>query len=201
MCKRALLGRCAAAYGTSVLLLGILSSQAQGQSVTQWRGGPSPFGTPAEWGRRQDSLERVAVGATDQGERLLATLRIAGPGRSYRLEDEPPDEVVYPGIVAALKRIYVRSEGQIRAEIVGMLPGQGERSDALQFLAELARTNDRYRSGAHSIGEYAVVQLSRMGPAGAAELQRLHASGEGNELVRKLLDRLAQTGYRKPPGG
>ncbi len=199
MCERALLGRCAVAYGTSVLLLGILPSMAQAQSVTQWRGGPSPFGTPAEWARRQDSLERVAIGATDQGERLRAVLRIAGPGRSYRLEDEPPDEVVYPGIVAALKRIYARSEDRIRIEIVGMLPGQAERSDALQFLAELARTNDRL--GWRSIGFYAVNQLSRMGPAGAAELQRLHASGAGVTEVRMRLDRLAQSGYREPPGG
>ncbi len=154
------------------------------------------LGSRADMAVIQDSLERVAVGSQDIGERRRAIIRLAIIGVRGRTRN---GEVPYPGVVAALRRIYPRSGPLERELITGMLKGQGEGIEAIAFLAELARNDDMGLEFPIAIA--ATGELSRMGARGEAELRRLHASGEGNELVRKMLDRLAQTGYREPPGG
>lgn len=162
---------------------------------------PTAYGPPAEVPHHQDSLVQVAIRSPDRMARVTAIARLAAPGATWDSEDDPrPGRVIYPGTVSRLRQVYPHASGAGREAIVRMLRIQAERTEALAFLSELVL--DGSLGAEHNlIGEGAVDALSTMGQRGDAELQRRHASGEGPELVRKALDRLAQTGYRRPPEG
>jgi len=163
------------------------------------------YGSPAAVAIRQDSLMRIALNAADLNIRMTAILGIASPGRAwYTLQrlDNPPPQTRYPGTVARLRHIYTQTGASERELIVGLLAHQAERVEAVTLLGGVAQEHDGGPLYQLPLPGAAVAALSRMGADGAAELQRLHAAGLVVESNAKAqLERLARTGYRRPPGG
>lgn len=157
------------------------------------------FGPVQAVNARLDSLEQVARHAPNLATRTSALIRIAQPGRVWAYHGEAAPIVVYPGIVARLRRIYPSVDPYGRGVIVRGLSVQAERTEALTWLRELTRSTET-SDGHIGIAAEAVEALARMGPAGEEELRRLHLSGEADPGTQKMLDRLARTGYRRPPG-
>jgi len=148
---------------------------------------------------RLDSLEQVAIFSSDRDSKSLALTRITQIGRAWARHGGTTPMVVYPGIVVRLRRIYQSSEPYGRGSIVQSLVRQGERTEAIAWLRELLKSADM--SDSHiSVAEEAVQALALMGPAGEEELRRFHLSGETDPGMQKMLDVLARTGYRRPPG-
>jgi len=186
------LGRLAAGVAT----LSLLASPVLAQIPERLRS----LGSVPAVNARLDSLEQVALHAPNLEARGLALIHTTQLGKVWARHGEPAPIVVYPGIVARLRRIYPSAAPLHKELIVQSLVPQGERSEAIAFLRELTRSFD---VGSEHIGiaEQAVGMLSMMGPAGEDELRRLHLSGEADPVIQKMLDRLARTGYRHRPGG
>lgn len=163
--------------------------------------GELSHGSPARVAVWHDSLEQVALRSPAAEHRVWAIMGIASPGSAWAMDgnlDNLPTTPAYPGIVARLRRIYPHADARMRSAIVGSLLLQAERAEAITFLGELARTD--HVGLEYPIAATAVEWLSRLGAEGAEVLRVLHASGQAIEVVRKQLDGLARTGYRKPPG-
>jgi hypothetical protein len=163
--------------------------------------GELSHGSPARVAVWHDSLEQVALRSPRADHRVVAILGIASPGSAWAMDgnvNNVPTTPLYPGIVARLRRIYPHADAGMRERIVSSLLLQAERAEAIAFLGELARTD--HVGLEYPIAATAVEWLSHLGTEGAEVLRVLHASGQAIEVVRKQLDGLARTGYRKPPG-
>lgn len=158
------------------------------------------YGTVAEVSARLDSLEQVVRVAPSQAARLEALIRVLQIGRARAYIEGSPPLARYPGVLERLRRIYPTLDSPSRGVIVRGLPTIAERSEALGWLALLTKSSEM-ADGHIPIAAEAVEALARMGPAGEDELRRLHLSGEADPALQKMLDALARTGYRRPPGG
>jgi len=147
-----------------------------------------------------DSLVQVILQTRDLGRQGRARTWLAQHGTIWVYNGLPEPLVVYPGVVSRLRRVYPALVPIVRSNLVAGLSVQAEREEALAWLKELVKSPD---IGANDIriAEEAVEALARMGAAGEAELRRFHLSGEADEGIQDMLSRLAQTGYRRPPGG
>lgn len=164
---------------------------------------------------RVDSLVQVALTSADR--RSQAVLGIAKFGEWWMLTQRdvtaPPPEVRYPGIVARLARIYRQTDDySVRGLIMGFMIHQAERTEAVAFLAEVAKQpadppppappgvglvwdDTRFPLQYHAIGT-----LTYLGPEGRAALERLHAEGTVREpTARVYLDTLANHGFQVTP--
>ncbi len=156
------------------------------------------FGPVPAVNARLDSLEQVARGTTNRATLFSAVMRITASGLVWAYAGEAAPIVVYPGIVARLRRVYPSVDPYSRGAIVQGLSAQAERSEALAWLRELATSSDM--ADEFSIAEVAVEALARMGPMGEEELRRMHLLKAEYPEIQKMLDVLARTGYRRPPG-
>jgi hypothetical protein len=159
-----------------------------------------------------DSLEHVALTATDASARARAALTITDAGR-LQVNVGPTDTARrhprYPGVVARLVTIYRKSADPVlRDLIVQWMPVLADRPHAIAFLAEVASETPIPRSGgashvlppghgtASSRAHTAIYALTRMGAAGRAALARLDVSGSVRDPeARAYLARLANEGY------
>lgn len=147
-----------------------------------------------------DSLVQVILQTRDLGRQGRARTWLAQHGTIWVYNGLPEPLVVYPGVVSRLRRVYPALIPILRSYLVAGLSIQAEREEALAWLKELVKSPD-LGAGDDRVAEEAVEALARMGPAGEAELRRLHLSGEADEQIQDMLSRLAQTGYRRPPAG
>lgn len=156
------------------------------------------FGPSQEVNARLDSLEQVASDAAKGVARRSALNLLAQHGKVWAFQHEPDPVIVYPGVVAQLRRLYPLATSQMRSAIVADLYLQAERGEAVSFLGELVLSREMGFEGS-GIAEQAIEVLSMMGPLGEAALQRVHRSGLASEETMKTLDRLARDGYRRRP--
>jgi hypothetical protein len=200
-------------YGcTLIVLLNVWQITAPAEASAQADSVRAP--SQAWVNTRLDSLEQVAVTSGAGDRRWQAALGISGFGRRWMLTQRdvtaPPAEVRYPGIVARLARIYGQSDDYtLRDLIIGEMIQQGERAEAVAFLAEVAQAppdpapavqpgvgrvwDDRFPLQFDAIGT-----LTYMGLEGRAVLERLHAQGTVREqMARAYLDQLARHGFRR----
>lgn len=183
---------------TLVLVFAALSTgSAQAQDVIE-RG----YGPPHLVAARQDSLLAVALTASDRQARVVAILGIASPGRAWHSangSEAGPAPIHYPGTVARLERLY-RAGGRLEREtVVTSLMNQAERAEAIRLLSEVARSREMGLD--LPLAPMAISALSRMGDQGAAALRALHVESDSLPFIRRQLEELARTGYRRPPGG
>jgi hypothetical protein len=180
---------------TPVLAYGLLQTMAPGQARAQDRLPSAAALTPM-----LDSLEEVALTADNLDRRVTAVLAISGPGRWWKLTgaEEPPSEILYPGIVERLVRVY-RGNPQhygIHYAIVGLMSQQAERGAAAAFLEEVAAT-ERTDDSQTFLQNHALSGLLYLGPPGRAALRRLYANGTVRDpIARATLEEFASRGFR-----
>lgn len=160
-----------------------------------------------------DSLERVALTATEASERARAALTITAAGRlpaATGPNDTEPPQPRYPGVVARLATIYRKTaDPAVRDLIVQWMPALADRPHAIAFLASVAseapapdsgqgsRASPRGHDTALSRAYVAVYALTRMGAEGRATLARLDVRGAvRNPDAKAYLARLAKEGYK-----
>lgn len=161
------------------------------------------YGPPGVVAVRQDSLLQVALTSSDRQARAVAILGIASPGTVWHTihgSEAGPAPIHYPGTVARLERIYRTMGAPEREVVVSSLRNQAERAEAVALLREVAHSPETGLSH-FPLAPMAVDFLSRMGSQGAAALRDLHAGGDSLPLIRRQLEELSRTGYRRPPGG
>lgn len=156
------------------------------------------FGSPQVVNSRLDAWENIARNGLTLDARASAVTRIGEPGIVWALQHEPGPVVVYPGIVARLRRVYPTVPPLVRGQIVQGLSIQAERPEAIAWLLELTKS-DETTDGHIPIAAEAVEALARMGPQGEEALRRLHLSGAADPALQKMLDVLARTSYRRSP--
>ena len=158
---------------------------------------------------RMDSLEKVALTATDPGQRFSAVVGIRSFGRLWLDQAEAAGDrsrsphVYYTGVVARLVRIYRQSNDYwTRDMVLRTMSSQAERAEAAEFLREVATGTDSYvphLGQTVTVPAFALLILQSMGPEGRASLQQLYSDRTVTEhMARTTLDSLARGGFQKP---
>ena len=206
------MGICRALFAGTLALCFVLQTAVPDEAFAQADSVRAP--SLASVNARLDSLEQVALTSDNGDRRWQAALAISGFGRRWMLTQRdvtaPPPQVLYPGIVDRLARIYRQVDVySVRDLIIGMMIHQAERAEGATFLAEMAQEppepappaipdvgiiwDDRWPLQFNAINT-----LTYMGAEGRAVLQRLYAEGTlQHPAARRRLEELARQGFRK----
>jgi hypothetical protein len=153
-----------------------------------------------------DSLEAAAFSCESSNAQIRRVTMVASWGWKTAGSKPPPPPPPYPGIVARLARIYRQCEAHwLREAIVTDMPIQAERTEAVAFLAEVAREvpgpEEPWAIDAPLPLSYqAIDALRRSGRGGRAVLEQLHRDGTVREAsARARLEAIARNGFRGSP--